>query len=77
MVARDDDGDAVPVPAWEPVSQEDKALWQHARDLLEIRGRAPGNRLPTTCWPRAAKTEAGRRGGPAAPLSIAARDAHH
>lgn len=46
MVARDDDGDAVPVPAWEPVSQEDKALWQHARDLLEIRGRAPGNRLP-------------------------------
>lgn len=46
MVARDDDGDAVPVPAWETVSQADKALWQHARDLLEIRGRAPGNRLP-------------------------------
>lgn len=46
MVTRDDAGDAVPVPAWEPVSQEDRALWQHARDLLEIRGRAPGNRLP-------------------------------
>lgn len=45
-VARDDDGDAVPVPSWETVSQEDKAMWQHARDLLEIRGRAPGNRLP-------------------------------
>lgn len=46
MVARDDDGNALPVPAWEPVSDEDRALWQHARDLLEIRAKAPGNRLP-------------------------------
>lgn len=46
MVARNENGDAVPVPAWEPVSEEDRALWQHARDLLEIRGRAQGNRLP-------------------------------
>lgn len=46
MVARNEDGDAVPVPAWEPVSEEDRTLWRHARDLLEIRGRAPGNRLP-------------------------------
>ena len=51
MVARDDDGDAVPVPAWEPVSEEDRALWRHARDLLEIRGRAPGNRLPNHLLP--------------------------
>ena len=46
MVARDDDGDAVPVPAWEPVSEEDRALWQHARGSPAGRGRAPGNRLP-------------------------------
>ncbi|MDX2341718.1 acyl-CoA thioesterase [Micrococcus sp. M4NT] len=46
MVARDEQGDAVPVPSWEPVSEEDRALWQHARDLLEIRAKAPGNRLP-------------------------------
>jgi hypothetical protein len=30
-----------------PVSDEDKRLHAHARELLEIRGRAPGNRLPT------------------------------
>ncbi|MDO5617998.1 acyl-CoA thioesterase [Kocuria sp.] len=46
MVARDDEGTSVPVPAWEPVTDEDKRLWQLARDMLEIRGRAPGNRLP-------------------------------
>ncbi len=46
MVARDEEGTSVPVPAWEPVSEEDRRLWQHARTLLEIRGRAPGNRLP-------------------------------
>jgi acyl-CoA hydrolase len=46
MVARDETGTAVPVPAWEPVSDEDKKLHAHARELLEIRGRAPGNRLP-------------------------------
>ena len=46
MVARDEHGNAVPVPAWEPVTDEDRALWQHARDLLEIRVQAPGNRLP-------------------------------
>ncbi|ROZ62046.1 acyl-CoA thioesterase [Kocuria soli] len=46
MVARDDEGTSVPVPRWEPSSSEDKRLWQLARDMLEIRGRAPGNRLP-------------------------------
>ncbi|WP_281268269.1 acyl-CoA thioesterase, partial [Arthrobacter livingstonensis] len=46
MVARDDAGNSVPVPAWVPVTDEDRRLHAHARDLLEIRGRAPGNRLP-------------------------------
>jgi hypothetical protein len=46
MVARDDEGNSVPVPAWVPVSDEDKRLHAHARELLEIRGTAPGNRLP-------------------------------
>lgn len=46
MVARDETGTAVPVPEWVPVSDEDKRLWEHARELLEIRGRAPGGRLP-------------------------------
>lgn len=46
MVARDETGTAVPVPRWVPVSDEDKRLWEHARELLEIRGRAPGGRLP-------------------------------
>ncbi|RAN69501.1 acyl-CoA thioesterase [Bacillus sp. SRB_336] len=46
MVARDDAGNSVPVPRWIPVTEEDKRLHAHARELLEIRGRAPGNRLP-------------------------------
>ena len=46
MVARDEEGTAVPVTPWAPVTEEDRRLWQHARDLLLIRGRAPGNRLP-------------------------------
>lgn len=46
MVTRDDAGNSVPVPSWVPVTEEDKRLHAHARDLLEIRGRAPGNRLP-------------------------------
>lgn len=46
MVARDETGAAVPVPRWEPVSDEDRRLWEHARELLEIRGKAPGGRLP-------------------------------
>jgi acyl-CoA hydrolase len=46
MVARDESGAAVPVKPWVPVSREDQRLWEHARELLEIRGRAPGNRLP-------------------------------
>jgi acyl-CoA hydrolase len=46
MVTRDDAGNSVPVPSWVPVTDEDKRLHAHARDLLEIRGRAPGNRLP-------------------------------
>lgn len=46
MVARDEKGAARPVKPWVPVSDEDRRLWAHARELLEIRGRAPGNRLP-------------------------------
>ncbi|MGJ9404368.1 acyl-CoA thioesterase [Arthrobacter sp. KK5.5] len=46
MVARDDRGSAVPVPAWTPRTAEDRALHGHARDLIAIRGAAPGNRLP-------------------------------
>lgn len=46
MVARDETGTAVPVPPWVPVSDEDRRLWEHARELLEIRGTAPGGRLP-------------------------------
>jgi acyl-CoA hydrolase len=46
MVARDASGTSVPVPSWVPVSDEDKRLHAHARHLLEIRGTAPGNRLP-------------------------------
>ena len=43
-VAGDGPGDAVPVG--KPVSEEDAALWRHARPLLEIRAKAPGSRLP-------------------------------
>jgi acyl-CoA hydrolase len=46
MVARDETGTSVPIPQWVPVSAEDVRLHAHARELLEIRGRAPGNRLP-------------------------------
>ncbi|WP_299169162.1 acyl-CoA thioesterase [uncultured Arthrobacter sp.] len=46
MVARDETGTAVPVPQWVPVSDEDKQLAAHARELLEIRCRAPGSKLP-------------------------------
>lgn len=46
MVARDETGTAVPVPPWIPRSEEDKRLAAHARELLEIRGRAPGSSLP-------------------------------
>jgi acyl-CoA hydrolase len=46
MVARDETGTSVPIPQWVPVSAEDIRLHAHARELLEIRGRAPGNRLP-------------------------------
>lgn len=46
MVARDENGTSVPVPPWEPVTQEDRELWTHTRTLLEIRSRAPGSRLP-------------------------------
>ncbi|MHA7241010.1 acyl-CoA thioesterase [Arthrobacter sp. TMS1-12-1] len=47
MVARDEEGRAVPVPAWVPTSEEDRRLHEHARDLLLIRSRAPGSVLPT------------------------------
>jgi len=51
MVTRDDAGNSMPVPPWVPVTEEDKRLHAHALDLLEIRGRAPGNRLPTHLLP--------------------------
>jgi hypothetical protein len=51
MVARDRAGNSVPIPSWVPVSEEDKRLYAHARELLEIRGRAPGNRLPNHLLP--------------------------
>jgi acyl-CoA hydrolase len=47
MVARDDEGTAVPVPAWVPQSEEDLRLHEHAQNLLHIRSRAPGSVLPT------------------------------
>lgn len=46
MVTRDAAGNSVPVPSWAPVTNEDERLHAHARDLLEIRGRVPENRLP-------------------------------
>lgn len=51
MVTRDHAGNSVPVPPWVPVSEEDKRLHAHAKDLLEIRGRVPGNRLPNHLLP--------------------------
>jgi acyl-CoA hydrolase len=51
MVARDGEGTAVPVPAWEPRSEEDRRLHEHARNLLLIRSRAPGSVLPTHLRP--------------------------
>ncbi len=59
MVARDAAGNSVPVPSWIPATDEDKRLHAHARDLLEIRGRAPGNRLPTHLLPAGSPTPAG------------------
>jgi 4-hydroxybenzoyl-CoA thioesterase len=37
MVSLDERGDARPVPPWEPVSDEDHRLDQHARHLIELR----------------------------------------
>ena len=51
MVTRDQAGNSVPVQPWIPVSDEDKRLHAHAKDLLEIRGRVPGNRLPNHLLP--------------------------
>ncbi|MEO8220603.1 MAG: hotdog domain-containing protein [Specibacter sp.] len=56
MVTRDNAGNSVPVPHWAPLSDEDKHLHSHARDLLEIRGRAPGNRLPNHLLPAGSPT---------------------
>jgi len=41
FVALDDAGRATPVPTWEPRSDEDVALDQHARHLIELRTGAP------------------------------------
>ncbi|UIK88344.1 acyl-CoA thioesterase [Arthrobacter polaris] len=46
MVARDDAGNSVPVQPWIPATEEDKRLRAHARELLEIRGRMPRNKVP-------------------------------
>ena len=46
MVTRDETGTAVPVKPWVPVSEEDRRLWNHARDLLAIRANAPGGYTP-------------------------------
>lgn len=37
VVALDGEGKARPVPQWEPVSEEDRALDAHARHLIELR----------------------------------------
>ena len=37
VVAPGDRGEARPVPMWEPASDEDDRLDQHARDLIELR----------------------------------------
>jgi acyl-CoA hydrolase len=41
FVALDDTGRPTPVPAWQPRSDEDLALEQHARHLIELRTGAP------------------------------------
>ncbi|MGJ3510100.1 acyl-CoA thioesterase [Enemella sp. A6] len=46
MVTRDEDGKATPVEPWQPMSDEDHRLAEHARELIMIRAAAPGNRLP-------------------------------
>jgi 4-hydroxybenzoyl-CoA thioesterase len=40
FVALDEHGQAVPVPPWQPITAEDKALEQHAIRLMELRGRS-------------------------------------
>ena len=47
FVALGPDGRPVPVPDWTPVSDEDKALDQHARHLIELRSTV-GSGGPTT-----------------------------
>lgn len=47
MVTRDETGTAIPVKPWEPVSEEDHRLWDHARELVAIRANAPGGYTPT------------------------------
>jgi hypothetical protein len=37
MVSLDERGDAGPVPPWEPATEEDHRLDQHARHLIELR----------------------------------------
>jgi len=59
MVARDAAGNSQPIPPWAPVSDEDKRLHAHALDLLQIRGRAPGNRLPNHLLPAGGTTTTG------------------
>ena len=45
MVARDAAGNSVPIQPWFPVTEEDKRLRDHARELLEIRARMPRNMI--------------------------------
>lgn len=41
FVALDEHGQPTPVPRWQPITAEDKALEQHAIRLMELRGRGP------------------------------------
>lgn len=41
FVALNESGQPTPVPAWQPRSDEDVALEQHARHLMELRSSAP------------------------------------
>ncbi|WP_404286814.1 acyl-CoA thioesterase [Glutamicibacter arilaitensis] len=60
LVARDETGTAVPVETWVPVSEEDSRLWEHARELLEIRANAPGGYTPTHLSAPQTSAEVGR-----------------
>ncbi|WP_327146887.1 hypothetical protein [Nocardia sp. NBC_01327] len=55
MVALAGDGKARAIPPWEPISDEDHALDDHARDLIELRSAVapftPTNAVPPDTEP--------------------------